>query len=621
MCGILGYAANRDLVSHERWVRARDTLAHRGPDDAGVWSASEGSVRLASRRLAILDLSAAAHQPFTDPEADLAIVHNGEIYNYVELRAELMSHGHRFRSDSDTEVILAAYKEWGCGCVTRLNGMFAFVVWDERTRTLFAARDRFGEKPLYYCAGDGFLAFASEIKALLVAGLVRAAPNERAIYRYLAFREIDSGEETPFAGVRSLPPAHCLSYSPDTDALTVSRYWDLDPARRTRLPGDSAYAEEFRGLLADSVRIRLRSDVPVGSSLSGGLDSSSIVCLMARELAGGAQQTFSARFGDPRYDEGPHIERVNRWTRAVGNDVFPDPARLPVEMAKLAWHQEEPFFSTSIYAQWCVMRLAQSEGVTVLLDGQGGDETLAGYQLYYGPRFVDLFRELRWAALGREGGAYIQKHGLRGVPLLAFTMLPDRLRHPVRRRARTLALHPDFARAWRREREETHAHFRRGLDNAQYQTLTRTMLPALLRYADRNSMAFSREVRLPFLDHRLVEFLFSIPEEQRLRGMTTKVVLREAMRGVLPEEVRERKDKLGYAPPQGAWMRGPLRSWIDGVLKSRSLSQRGWVDPIAAGRVWASFLRGDESAGSLVWRWVALEAWAQAFLDREADLA
>jgi asparagine synthase (glutamine-hydrolysing) len=494
--------------------------------------------------------------------------------------------------------------------------MFAFAIWDSGRERLFAARDRFGEKPFYYAIGPDYLVFASEMKALFASGLVAAEPNPRAIYRYLALREVDAGEETPFLGVRSLLPAHSLSYSRRDRRLATARYWDLDPDAHLVLGTDAAYAERFLDLLTDSVRIRLRSDVPVGSSLSGGLDSSSVVCLMKRELRGGNQKTFSARFHDPRLDEGKHIAQVVAWTGVAGREVFPDPHVLPDEMERIVWHQEEPFFSTSIFAQWCVMRLAREEGVTVLLDGQGGDETLAGYHTYFGPHFRDLLLRLRWKTLAGQAASYLRDHGPREIPVILFTMLPERLRQPVRRCFRPLGLHPESARAWKDERERATTHFRRGLDDAQYQTLTRTMLPPLLRYADRNSMAFSREVRLPFLDHRLVEFLFSIPPEQRLRGTTTKAVLRTATRGLIPEEIRTRKDKLGFEAPEAEWMRGPLRPWIHEILNSKEFGSHGWLDQRATLKTWESFLAGDTRAHSLIWRWVTLEMWARAFLDR-----
>jgi len=618
MCGIVGYIGPAGILSKERFILMRDLLAHRGPDDAGFWQSPNGDVKLGNRRLAILDLSPAGHQPMVDETSGLVITHNGEIYNYRELRADLEKRGYCFRSNSDTEVLLAAYKEWGPDCLRYLNGMFAFAVWDGRRQELFAARDRFGEKPFYYYHNPerAFFIFASEIKALLASGLISPKPNYKAIYRYLAHHEIDVGAETMFDDILALPPAHALKYSRTQGTLKIWCYWDLDPEAEIRLPNDTAYAEHFLELLTNAVRIRLRSDVPVGSSLSGGLDSSTIVCLIAKELKGGIQKTFSARFNDPRYDEGKYIQKVIEWTNVENYIVYPDPERLPEEIEALTWHQDQPFFSASVYAQWCVMRLAKEQGVTVLLDGQGGDETLAGYHLYFGPYFRDLFLRLHWIALTKFIYHYVREHGLAGLPIIAFTFLPQSLRHPIRKLVRPLAVAPELERAGK---SNTHPPlpygFRSALQAALYETLTRTMLPALLRYADRNSMAFSREVRLPFLDYRLVEFLFAIPNDQKLRGTTTKFVLRKAIRGLIPEEIRLRRDKLGFAPPEVAWMKGPLKAWIEGIFRSPQFRQRGWLNPEVVNYVWQGFLAGNDKWGSLIWRWISLEIWARIFLD------
>lgn len=619
MCGIVGYVGQSQMLKKDAFMQMRDVLAHRGPDDAGFWQSLDGSVKLGNRRLAILDLSPAGHQPMVDEASQLVITHNGEIYNYVELRAELERCGHRFRSNSDTEVLLASYKEWGPDCLRHLNGMFAFAIWDERRQELFAARDRFGEKPFYYHSDSQhrFFLFASEIKALLASGLISPKPNYRAIYRYLAHHEIDTDAETVFEGIWALPPAHALKYSRAQGTLRIWRYWDLDPEAEIRLPNDEAYAERFLELLTDAVRIRLRSDVPVGSSLSGGLDSSTIVCLIAKQLKNNNQKTFSARFHDPRYDEGKYIQKVIERTHIEGHIVYPDPARLPEEIEVLTWHQEQSFFSTSIYAQWNVMRLAKEQGVTVLLDGQGGDETLGGYHIYFGPYFRELLLNLHWGVLAKDFYGYIREHGTRSLSVIFFHFLPETLRHPFRKRVRPLAIAPEFERAWGDRKTSTPYRFKHALHQALYETLTRTMLPALLRYADRNSMAFSREVRLPFLDHRLVEFLFAIPADQKIRGRITKVILRNAINGIVPDEIRLRKDKLGFAPPEPLWLRGPLRPWIDEILHSPSFRQRGWLDPQAVDRVWQGFLAGRDAWHSLVWRWVSLEVWARVFLDND----
>ncbi len=618
MCGIIGYVG-KDRFSWDRFLACRDLMIHRGPDDAGAWKSPDGSVMLGNRRLAILDLSPAGHQPMVDEEDKLVITHNGEIYNYVELRAELEGCGHRFRSNSDTEVLLAAYKEWGADCLRHLNGMFAFAIWDEKRRELFAARDRFGEKPFYYYHDPKrtLFLFASELKALLASGLIPTKSNYKAIYRYLAHREIDVGADTLFEGILALPPAYALIYSRTCNTLKIWRYWDLDPDAELILPNDQAYAERLLELLTDAVRIRLRSDVPVGSSLSGGLDSSTIVCLIAKQLRSGIQKTFSARFHDPRYDEGKHIEKVIEWANVKGHIVYPDPARLPEEIKALSWHQEQPFFSTSIYAQWNVMRLAKEQGVTVLLDGQGGDEILAGYHTYFGPYFRELLLNLHWGMLARNFYLYVREHGTGNLPVIFFTLLPRPIRHPLRKQMRPLAIPPEFEKRWGDEKEFPSPKFKEALQQSLYETLTRTMLPALLRYADRTSMAFSREVRLPFLDHRLVEFLFAIPTNQKIRHATTKFILRNAIVGVVPEEIRLRKDKLGFAPPEVVWLKGPLKDWIEEVLHSTQFRQREWIDSKVVDRVWKEFLDGRDAWHSLIWRLVSLEIWAQLFLDEK----
>ncbi len=619
MCGIVGYIGPEPFLTAERFVFMRDIIKHRGPDDAGFWESTDGSVKLGNRRLAILDLSSAGRQPMVDEVHGVVITYNGEIYNYKELRAELEGYGYRFRSNSDTEVLLAAYQKWGQNCLCNLNGMFAFALWDAKKQYLFAARDRFGEKPFYYHYNPkhGFLLFASEIKALLASDLISALPNDKAIYRYLAHREIDVGADTLFEGIVALPPSHALGYSMTQGKLTIWRYWDLAPDARIRLPNDTDYAERFLELLTNAVRIRLRSDVPVGSSLSGGLDSSTIVCLTAREMKGGIQKVFTARFRDPRFDEGKYVDRVIRWSNVEGFMVYPDPTHLPDEIQDVIWHQEQPFFSTSVYAQWNVMRLAKEKGVTVLLDGQGGDETLGGYHTYFGPYFWDMLLSGHWGTLAKNVYRYLREQGLRDLPVIFYSFLPNWLREPLRRLVRPLGISSELTNRVRDQSESSYQHpiYKYSLRNALYESLTRTVLPALLRYADRNSMAFSREVRLPFLDHRLVEFLFAIPVDQIIRQTTTKFILRNATVGVLPEEIRLRKDKLGFAPPEALWMRGPLRTWLGDTLRSTRFRQRGWLDSKIVDRVIQGFFEGRDVWHSLVWRWVCLEIWAQTYLD------
>lgn len=613
MCGIIGSVRRGACLDERIALTMRDTLEHRGPDDAGLWQSHANGVTLGSRRLAILDLSSRGHQPMHDAGGTLTIAFNGEIYNCVELRRELQSF-YSFRSHTDTEVLLAGYSHWGPDFVHRLNGMFAFAIWDSRQKILFAARDRFGEKPFYYHRAPSLLLFASEIKAILASGMVAAEPNPPALFRFLAYRETDESEVTFFKNIVALPPAHTLHYSPAEDMLLVRRYWDLDPAAETRHSNDTQYAEHLLDLLHQSVRIRLRSDVPVGSCLSGGLDSSAIVSLVAAEVKGGRQSTFSARFPERAVDEGEFIQPVAQEFSVTNHGVYPDPQKLMEEAGNLAWHQEHPFVGPSIYAQWCVMRLAAEHGVTVLLDGQGADESLAGYLSSQSYHYKDLWNQLRWASLAKS----LWNHAVHGGPsslaglLLPQVVSPRGILPPSL--LEPLSLSGDFTKLAASPATLAPAKFKSALHNELYQQLCCTMLPKLLRFADRSSMAFSREVRLPYLDHRVVEFLFAIPENQKIRGTTTKYILRQAMRGRLPAKVLGRRDKKGFETPQAGWLCGPLRNWAAEILGSQSFRERGWIDSSAALKVWNRFLVSPKRNQSIIFRWISLELWARTFL-------
>lgn len=619
MCGIVGCVSRQGSFDTETFLSMRDTLAHRGPDDARAWSSPDGHVLLGHRRLAILDLSDRARQPMQNLAGNLTITFNGEIYNFKELRQELSSR-FEFRTQSDTEVLLAAYEAWGTDCLRHLNGMFAFAIWDQKNQSLFAARDRFGEKPFHYFQnGDVFL-FASEIKALLASHLIEPKANLGAIYRYLAYRETDATEETMLEGISSLMPATALVYSVHANSLQTWRYWDLDPNLQTRLPSDEHYADHFRELLKDSIKMRLRSDVPVGSSLSGGIDSSSIVGLVSEHTKGSRQSTFSARFPNHSVDEGEYIQAVLEKFPVAGYSTEPDPLRLVDEVENLAWHQESPFSSPSVYAQWCVMRLASEKGAVVLLDGQGADEALGGYAVSYGPHFVDLLRHGQWRTLFEGIAGRARTSGLGGVGILAFSMVPRSVREQLERVRQGSGLRSDFARAWMSAPSRVATIYRSSLHNELHQQLRCSMLPKLLRFADRNSMAFSRELRLPFLDHRLVEFLFAIPEEQKIQGSRNKIVLKSAMRGIVPQRVLQRTDKKGFETPESTWLAGPLKSWAEDMLSSQEFSNRDWIDPTSTQNIWRRFLSRGTGNESLIFRWLSLEMWAKLFLKPQTFL-
>jgi len=598
MCGIFGiYNTDGRPLNLQVVQRATTTLRHRGPDDEGyllvntktgrvmlcggretnpdlslppieTCSGEPFDLALGFRRLSILDLSPAGHQPMVSADGRLWIIFNGEIYNYLELRSELKSYGHQFRSDTDTEIILAAYQQWGAECLERFNGMWAFAIWDSFAKELFLARDRFGEKPLHYVYKSGqFFAFASEIKAIHATGLVKPRLHEETLLRFKHYNQTDTGEQTFYKDIMRLPQAHSLLLSKD-GSLRKRRYWDIDPRVQEKGRGESWYAERFRQIFFESVQMRLRSDVPVGSSLSGGLDSSTIVSVMDKLLPPGAvQKTFSARFADESKDEGKWIGHVMKVTRAEPHFVWPTGEEMFTEIERLFYHQEEPFGSASIYAQWCVMRLAKEHGVTVLLDGQGADETLAGYHPYFGIVADALFKDLKLAAFMAWRGSYRSLHG-RPLGSLSGTIrqtVPGSLKRPVKKLLGRDPIEP-FLPEYPKEFGKVSA-----LRKILWWNTTRQGLVELLRYADRNSMAHSREVRLPFLDHNLVEFIFSLPDDLIMRDGWTKWILRQTFKGIVPEAILTRVDKLGYEPPQQHWL-GSL-TWKELMLKQ--IEERG----------------------------------------------
>jgi len=616
MCGIVALLTpqpTRPDVLDEM----RDLLAHRGPDhgasasyDADGWTLSFGH-----RRLSIIDLSREADQPMESADGGTVIVYNGEIYNYVELGDELRALGHSFRTHSDTEILLAAYDRWGTDCLTRLNGMFAFVLWDRRRQELFVARDRFGEKPLFHTRlPSGGVAFASEMKALFAHPECEAAADPELVAAFAEGRYFEDGEATLFRGIRRLPPAHALVLDRRGEVLRQWRYWTPD-YEAVDPYSEAEAAERLRELLERSVRMRLRSDVPVGTSLSGGLDSSSIVGLLAqmRESAPRTftQNAFSGRYDDfdPALNEGPYIDLAVEASGVHAFSTMPTAEGLIEESEQLHWHQEEPFLSASIYMQWCVMRLAAKHRTTVLLDGQGADELLAGYQYYFTSHQLDLLDRRRLPALVRETSAFNRR--LRR----ASKDFPNSRRRFNARIAYTIPA--VLARAVLRggvyggpysvgvPAAVPGARLRRQLaESLQYNSL-----PALLRYADRNGMAFSRETRFPFLDHDLVDWAIRLPDEALIAKGWQKYVLRRAVEGVVPRKIQWRADKVGYAAPLDIWLRGPLRAWAHDRLFAGPITDLPSYDAAAVRSLWDAHQSESAENSWALWRWISLNEW------------
>ena len=660
MCGIYGiWHRDGQPVNLTALETATNRLRHRGPDDEGYllinptsglcisYAGAETDPRLALpplahargkgdslafgfRRLAIVDLSPTGHQPMSSADGRFWIIFNGEIYNYIELRTELQHFGHRFHSETDTEVILAAYAQWNISCLDRLNGMWAFAIWDCERRTLFLARDRFGIKPLYYAVTDHTFAFASEIKALIGSHAASFHPEPIAVYRFLVYGLLPSpqGGSTFFSGVKALPPGHYMLISMDSPPI-LRRYYDLPlPSNDQQQHTINDILTTYRNLFIDAVRLELRSDVAVGTCLSGGVDSSSIVCVvnhlmrqngLSTTQLGERPKTFSAVYADNgRYNERPHIDRVLRATDVDAHFIIPTATRLHTDLEHLTWYQEEPFQSTSIFAQWCVMSLARECGVKVLLDGQGADELLAGYRPY-AQYLGDIVRSGQVANFIKES-LLIQART--GQPMLLMLFKTLTLLRPefepkvnvwIRPRLQPPVLQADFAHTCRRNGLEHLLPLWRGqgsLDHHLRDAIKESSLPHLLRYEDRNAMAFSVESRVPFLDHRLVSFIFQQAPHLRIRHGWTKWVHRQAMTGLLPDAVAWRSDKVGFETPEADWQRALLAArpdlFVDGAPCGCFLDLSQVRQAV---KKWYTY-GGDTRR---IWRWISLAVWLQVW--------
>ena len=624
MCGIAGAVGlgdhRPDPVGVQQMI---DRLSHRGPDDDGC--ASLGPAMIGMRRLSILDPSPRGHQPMTSADGRYTIVHNGEIYNFLELADELAMLGHRFATASDTEVILAAYASWGPDCLAHFNGIWAFAIWDRDEETLFLARDRMGVKPLFLAEGNGQVAFASEIKALLTLPWVSSDPHAEAIADYLVDGTVDHLPATFFRDVEHFPAAHSLLVS-RTDRRW-RRYWappqlSSDPSFHAQ-PCDGDQIDAFRSLLIDAVGLQLRSDVPIGSCLSGGIDSSSIVSIAAglrsgrfrtaasghHERDGVPQLAFFAEFREAEIDERPFVDAVVESTGVTLHTTTPDAELFLTSLDAVMEAQDEPFGSLSIVAQYHVMRIAHEAGVKVLLDGQGADELLAGYPNYHGIRLAGAFRSGdRSVTLDAVRGLVQARGPFRsaiGYALLGDRRLPPRL---IRRRLPPRWLGGALSSVQRSDSPPSEPGTLLG--RKLWADVSRNNLPGLLRYEDRNSMAFGIEARVPFLDHRLVEAALALPDRLKIdRQGRRKVALHQAMRGILPDVVLARRDKVAFQPPQARWLRESTRVWQG--LADGSRAER--VDLLASGTIRSALEAFDAGivGSDALWRVLNLELWVR----------
>jgi asparagine synthase (glutamine-hydrolysing) len=634
MCGICGIFHYKDgqQADDAALLAMNRQIVHRGPDDAGTLVS--GGVALAMRRLSIIDLKT-GHQPLTNEDGSIWIVFNGEIYNHAELRQTLIARGHTYRTHSDTETIVHLYEEYGPDCVRHLRGMFAFAIWDKTRRKLFAARDRLGIKPFYYCLHDGALVFASEIKALLAYPGVRAEFNPNVLAEYLAFGYIAS-DETFFSGIRKLPAGHILELA-DTGELAIRPYWELsvadDPEARPR----AYYIRRYRELLEDAVSSHLMSDVPLGVFLSGGLDSSAVAALTAKSRRDPIQ-TFAVGYAEQAYSELPYAKIVSDHIGSEHHEVRIDRHQFFGTLPDVIWHEDEPVCWPSSVALYHLAKLSR-EHVTVVLTGEGSDETLAGYTRYpwtvWNARMDAIYRSITPSALRTVVRNQIHSDKLGAT-------LRRKLEHTCL--GRNGASWPSFyfdnfySAFSAAEQEQLLTPELQGLTSSAYEhsmmywdrssgtllkrllyTDINTYLVELLMKQDQMSMAASIESRVPFLDHPLVEFAAGIPSSYATRGLEGKSILKSAVEDLLPHSIIYRK-KMGFPTPWSGWLVGEqLQELEDLMLEPRSM-QRNLFRPDAIRRLFAEHRTRSRDNSNRIWRLLNLELWFRVFVDRDSSL-
>lgn len=628
MCGIIGFFSVTESTSYLGKIEAAiQLLRHRGPNDFGfeVIPTDNFTMVLGHTRLSIIDLSLAGHQPMHSKDRQTSIVFNGEIYNYRELREELKLLGHAFTSDSDTEVLLAAWNQWGRACLHRLKGMFAFAVTDHKKNTLTCVRDAFGIKPFFYTSENNNFLFASELPALKLLKHERAELNWQRSYDYLVHGDYDSRESTFVDGVLQLMPGHLLQVDLSNGALTSPTRWWVPRVEQTSTLSFADAADELRERFLENVKIHLRSDVPLGAALSGGLDSSAIVCAMRRLEPDADINTFSYIASGSAVSEEPWVDLINEQTKAKAHKVLVNPLELATDLDEMIRAQGEPFGSTSIYAQYRVFKLAKENGVTVTLDGQGADELLAGYNGYPGKRIKSMLEKGQYLEALKFGRAWATwpdrdiKHCLKTVAAeYVDGPLYELLRRGNGMRADAKWLNTEVLREYGvtiaspRQRSPYDAPGRKLVSELGF-SLSHRGLQSLLRHGDRNSMRFSVESRVPFLTTDMADFLLALPEEYLISQQgETKSVFRAAMRGIVPDAILDRRDKIGFSTPEQVWMNHlaeQIREWLKVDLNLPFLDQekiREEFEKIISGKAPFSWQ---------VWRWINFVRWHQLFFE------
>jgi asparagine synthase (glutamine-hydrolysing) len=623
MCGICGIIKfNNSIPEAEKLQKMMKVMKHRGPDDEGKFI--NGNVGLGFVRLSIIDLSPLGHQPMFSNEkvksdgvmnsGRYVMIYNGEVYNYIELREELKSVGYEFKSNTDTEVVLNSYIEWGEKCLDRFNGMWALAIYDTESHELFCARDRFGIKPFYYYLDDEQFVFASEIASILSILKKKPSANNQTIFDFLVFNRTDQTEQTFFNEIEKLQHGHILKIQ--SSKIKIQKWYDL----RDRVSKAEGFRnpEEYRKLFSNAVELRLRSDVPVGVCLSGGLDSSSIVSVLIKDYHKKDLNTFSAVYEKGQI--GDESDYINIYRSELSNMFYttPNAESLHNDLLMFIKAQGEPIPTTSPYAQFKVMQLAK-EHVVVTLDGQGADEELAGYDYFFGFYFKDLFRNLRLFRFFNEIYHYLMNHrSLFGVKSFLYFLLPKITRTKLRMNEKGyLTSEIQGFNSHSVIADELYGSVSLQdalLNHFEYK------LEHLLKWEDRNSMHFSLEARVPFLDYRMVEKILATSSDEMINKGMTKHILRGAMKGTLPEKIRTRIDKIGFETPQDEWFRTEIfKNFIRDILDSDSFRNRNIVDVKKAKLLFKKHLNKEINISKEIWKWIHLELWFRHFIDERIE--
>jgi asparagine synthase (glutamine-hydrolysing) len=619
MCGIVAIIGNSGGYGSRR-DEALDIIAHRGPDDRGTWQDDEAW--LGSRRLAIIDLSPGGHQPHVDPESGVVITYNGEIYNYLELRDELIAMGHVFRTRSDTEVLLRAYLEWGVELLPHLNGMWAFVLWDPRVNRAFFARDRLGVKPFYYSARSGRLSVASEPKALLVLDPTLRRVDERALYGFLAEGRLYAGGSSFYAGVDVLPPGHCGTFVPGESSPTVWRYW-APPQPAEESVNYREAVGTFGDLLRDSVRLRMRSDVPVGFTLSGGLDSSSVL-QVAASAGGGMLQAFTSTYDN---SNGSRTIDERRWAKLVAEKYDVGLEQVPADvddwmgvLRQIVWHMDGPGYSPAVFPLWKIMERARARAIPVLLEGQGADELLGGYTQYAALAIWDSLSRGRLTRFARDYGSFAKTFSMRMLTLWLIREKASFAVNAYRRMVGSLGtMNPEFSRRF--EEAGSSKPSPKTVNGRLRIDLTQEILPGLLHYGDAISMAHSIESRLPFLDYRLVEFASALPGDFKVGRGKTKRILRDHLRSVGLPDIADRPDKQGYPTPANDWLTSNGGAMLRSQLLSTGSQIQAYCRRDQLERLIDHHVAGRGGAGNHLYRLLTAELWLRTCIAGDMDIA